>query len=173
MACPKCQGKRMIISLRAGLNICHIPSVFRPPKTSQYAPHTLNRHTKSLRVIACLQSHFRFEACGRVDRNFPWHCLSNQMLVRTNYPHIEISKSHSCLPVPQNDIREQSPKKISRLLKNDHLLRFPAYRQAGLSFPVSSTGQAYCGVLLQVRVVCQFVGLRISGALHLGIFEQP
>ena len=41
------------------------------------------------------------------------------------------------------------------------------------SFPVSSTGQACCGVLVQVRVVCQFLGLRISGALHLGIFEQP
>jgi len=38
---------------------------------------------------------------------------------------------------------------------------------------VSSTGQACCGVLLQVRVVCQFLGLGISGALHLVIFEQP
>jgi hypothetical protein len=41
------------------------------------------------------------------------------------------------------------------------------------SFPVSNTGQACCGAQFQVRVVCHFLGLRISGALHLGIFEQP
>jgi hypothetical protein len=40
-------------------------------------------------------------------------------------------------------------------------------------FPVSSTGQACCGAHFQVRVVCHFLGLRTSGALHLGIFEHP
>jgi hypothetical protein len=60
-----------------------------------------------------------------------------------------------------------------RLLKNAHLRRFPRLPAGRLILPRVKHGAACCGVPLQVRIVCQFWGLRISGALHLGIFEQP
>jgi hypothetical protein len=48
-----------------------------------------------------------------------------------------------------------------------------AEKRPSAAFPLPTGRQACCGVLLQVRVVCQFLGLRISGGLHLGIFDQP
>ena len=56
---------------------------------------------------------------------------------------------------------------ISRLLKNAHLLRFPD------PSPCQARGRLVAAYDLKYALFARSWGLRISGALHLGIFEQP
>ena len=56
---------------------------------------------------------------------------------------------------------------INRLLKNAHLLRFP------YPSPCQARGRLIAAYSAEYASIDISLGLRISGALHLGIFEQP